>query len=96
MPIPSPDEEEQEKVLFGNARPTSSRRGSLRSVIESGRPDIDAIVRKIVEHDTPRDKRVLVATSGPSGMLSNTRTAVKACMSSQSASIHMHLEEFSW
>ena len=91
-----PDEDEQEKTLFGNARPTSSRRSSLRSVIDLGRPDIDAIVRQVVEHDTPRDKRVLVAASGPGGLLSNTRTAVKACMSSQSASIHMHLEEFNW
>ncbi len=96
LPIQSADEEDQEKELGSITRPNPSRRNSLRNAIELGRPDIDILVRQIAQHDTPRDGRVLVVASGPSTLLSNTRTAVKACMSSQSASIHMHLEEFNW
>jgi hypothetical protein len=93
-PVPSPDEE-AEKGLVRSPRPAASRTSSLRNAVELGRPDIDAIVKQTVDN-APRDSRVLVAASGPSSLLTNSRLAVKERMSSQSASVDLHLEEFDW
>ena len=94
FPTPSPDEE-QDNVLFGTRQSSTSGEKGLSNVMELGRPDIDAVIRQAVDA-SHRDDRILVAASGPVTMLSSTRIAVKNCMSSQSASIHLHLEEFGW
>lgn len=72
-----------------------SKESHLTRSIELGRPDIDTIIKQTVEA-CDRDDRILVAASGPDTLLSNTRMAVKSSMSSHSASIHLHLEEFGW
>ena len=94
FPTPSPDEE-QENVLFRNSQSSTSKEKGLGSIMELGRPEIDAIIKQAVDA-SHRDDRILVAASGPVTMLSSTRIAVKSGMSSQSASIHLHLEEFGW
>lgn len=90
-----PGESEQEKVLSANARPAVSRSSSLSKSIELGRPDIDAVV-KMASQSVPWDCRLLVAAAGPDSLLADVRAAAKACMSRESASLHLHLEEFSW
>ena len=95
MTSPStPTESEEKKVLSANATPTSSR-SSLLKVVEFGRPNIDTIVKRAVD-SVPRDCRVLVAASGPSSLLADARMAAKASMTSQSAGLHLHLEQFDW
>ena len=93
--LPVARDSEQEKVLSANARPAISSRSSFSKSIELGRPDIDAIV-KLASESVSRDGRLLVAASGPSGLLANARVSAQSCMSSQSAGLHLHLEEFGW
>jgi hypothetical protein len=94
FPTPSPDEE-QENVLFRTSQSSTAREKGPSSIMELGRPDIDTVIKQAVDA-SHHDDRILVAASGPVTMLSSTRIAVKSCMSSQNASIHLHLEEFGW
>ena len=85
---------EEQRLFSQNSNlPALVRQNSLRSITELGRPDIDIVVKQVVDN-THRDGRILVAASGPGSLLASTRMAVKGCMSSDAASIHLHTEEF--
>ncbi|KAK6438723.1 hypothetical protein LTR95_005066 [Oleoguttula sp. CCFEE 5521] len=74
------------------AAPTSPQSSSID--IQTGRPDVSAIVKAVVESSEPAD-RLLVAACGPSGLILATEEATRSWYSSRGASVQLHVETFS-
>lgn len=63
--------------------------------IHYGRPDIKTVLAAAIA-DLNGRQRVLVAGSGPPGLLTSARIATKSLTTSKAPNIELHLEEFDW
>lgn len=95
-PIQTPDATDAERQLgLTNGNEMTETETSLARHVEYGRPDVEAVVLQAVEA-VSRDSRVLIAGSGPSQMLDQTRLATTTILHKEAPSIKLHLEQFEW
>ncbi|KAJ8123536.1 hypothetical protein ONZ43_g542 [Nemania bipapillata] len=60
-----------------------------------GRPDIETMVREAIM-SVPKDKRVLVAACGPTGLVDTVRNTTASCIQVNGPSVELHCEQFGW
>lgn len=63
--------------------------------IQSGRPDLSAIIGVVVKNAS-RDEAVIVAACGPRSMIGDTRNSVARIVGINGPSVTLHVEEFGW
>ncbi|EPS39778.1 hypothetical protein H072_6235 [Dactylellina haptotyla CBS 200.50] len=76
-----------------------SRSGSVGSMspcyFESGRPDMDAIVKEATRNANQHDL-IAVGACGPTELMRRARNATAAAITTSGASISLHCEQFGW
>ncbi|KAI1116360.1 ferric reductase NAD binding domain-containing protein [Nemania sp. NC0429] len=60
-----------------------------------GRPDIEATVRQAIL-SVDKDKKVLVAACGPTGLVDKVRNTTASCITVDGPSVELHCEQFGW
>ncbi|KAI1203330.1 ferric reductase NAD binding domain-containing protein [Nemania serpens] len=60
-----------------------------------GRPDIEAAVRQAIL-SVDKDKKVLVAACGPTGLVNKVRNTTASCIKVDGPSVELHCEQFGW
>ncbi|KAI1130100.1 ferric reductase NAD binding domain-containing protein [Nemania abortiva] len=63
--------------------------------VSYGRPDIEALVRQAIL-SVDKDKRVLVAACGPTGLVNTVRNTTASCIRVDGPSVELHCEQFGW
>ncbi|KAH8802841.1 ferric reductase NAD binding domain-containing protein [Xylogone sp. PMI_703] len=63
--------------------------------IHPGRPNIQSLIRNIVQQSTPQE-RIIVAACGPGSLTKTVREAAAECISASGPSIELHCEQFGW
>ncbi|KAI1353520.1 ferric reductase NAD binding domain-containing protein [Xylaria sp. FL0043] len=72
-----------------------STAGGLNIPIRYGRPDIESSVREAIV-SVSKNKRVLVAACGPTGLVNTVRNTTARCISVDGPSVELHCEQFGW
>ncbi|KAI0110858.1 ferric reductase NAD binding domain-containing protein [Nemania sp. FL0031] len=60
-----------------------------------GRPNIEALVREAIL-SVDKDKRVLIAACGPTGLVNTVRNTTASCIRVDGPSVELHCEQFGW
>ena len=86
---------DSEKLYRGIDKEALPSVSAMSTSLHRGRPNLVNILRDGLR-DAQKEEKVLVAVSGPSGLLSDVSIATSACSTPGSARIHLHAEKFHW